>query len=65
MNKNNNGKLTDEEILEQSRRSGLTYNEAKEFIARTSVGRGTNIYSDTNAQEVKQKNEQSMRNKSN
>lgn len=46
-------------VKEQSRRSGLSYNEAKEWIAKTSGGRGTNIYSDTNAEEVKQKNQQS------
>ncbi len=46
-------------VKEQSWRSGLSYNEAKEWIAKTSGGRGTNIYSDTNAEEVKQKNQQS------
>ncbi|MFB4168454.1 hypothetical protein [Virgibacillus sp. JSM 102003] len=46
-------------VKEQSRRSGLSYNEAKEWIAKTSGGRGTNIYSDTNAEEVKRKNQQS------
>ncbi|WP_373895425.1 hypothetical protein [Virgibacillus sp. CBA3643] len=48
-----------EAIKEQSRRSGLSYNEAKEFIAKTTGGHGTNIYSDTDADEVKRKNQQS------
>ncbi|WP_010531986.1 hypothetical protein [Lentibacillus jeotgali] len=53
-----------ESIREQSRRSGMSYNEAKEFIARTTGGRGTNIYSNTNAEEVKRKNQESENNKS-
>ncbi|QKY70094.1 hypothetical protein [Lentibacillus sp. CBA3610] len=51
-------------VREQSRQSGLSYNEAKEFIARTTGGRGTNIYSDTDVDEVKRKNSQSDANKS-
>ncbi|MFD1037466.1 gamma-type small acid-soluble spore protein [Virgibacillus byunsanensis] len=43
-------------VKEQSRRSGLSYNEAKEWIAKTSGGRGTNVYSDTDVEEVKRKN---------
>ncbi|SFB11263.1 hypothetical protein SAMN04488072_10778 [Lentibacillus halodurans] len=50
-------------IREQSRRSGLSYNEAKEFIAKTTGGRGTNIYSDTDVEEVKRRNQQSDKNK--
>lgn len=45
--------LTVEELLLQAQRSGLTYNQAKAFIAKTSGGHGTNIYSDTNVEEVK------------
>ncbi|WP_164667864.1 hypothetical protein [Virgibacillus doumboii] len=52
-----------EAVKEQSRRSGLSYNEAKEWIARTTGGRGTNVFSDTDAEEVKRKNQQSMDNK--
>ncbi|MFD1362476.1 hypothetical protein [Lentibacillus salinarum] len=52
-----------ESVKEQSRRSGLTYNEAKEFIARTTGGHGTNIYSDTDVEAVKRKNRQSEENK--
>lgn len=63
-NNQTNGKYTVagtdiEAIKEQSRRSGLSYNEAKEFIAKTTGGHGTNIYSDTDAEEVKRKNQQS------
>lgn len=61
MNKN---RADQETIREQSRRSGLSYNEAKEFIARTTGGRGTNIYSDTDVEAVKRKNQQSGENKS-
>lgn len=49
-------------LLEQARRSGLSYNEALEWIAKTTGGRGTNIYSDTNIEEVKKKNNQSEQN---
>lgn len=63
-NNQTNGKYTVagtdiEAIKEQSRRSGLSYNEAKEFIAKTTGGHGTNMYSDTDAEEVKRKNQQS------
>lgn len=46
-------------VTEQARKSGLSYNEAIEWIAKTTGGRGTHIYSDTDAQLVKQQNEQS------
>ncbi|TMN21539.1 hypothetical protein FH966_01165 [Lentibacillus cibarius] len=64
----NNGKFSSaqtsrDEMLEQSRLSGLTYNEAKEYIARTTGGHGTNIYSDTDVEEVRRKNQQSQNNK--
>ncbi|HLR70127.1 MAG TPA: hypothetical protein VK085_01700 [Pseudogracilibacillus sp.] len=49
-----------EAIQEQARRSGLSYNEAIEFIARTTGGRGTHVYSDTDIEAVKRKNEQSQ-----
>lgn len=61
MEKNND--IDKKEIIDQSRRSGLSYNEAKEFIARTTGGHGTNIYSDTDSEEVKRKNQQSEANK--
>jgi len=54
---------TDIELIkEQARKSGLSYNEAKEWIAKTTGGRGTHIYSITNVEEVKRQNEQSSNN---
>lgn len=47
-----------EAVKEQARKSGLTYNEAIEWMAKTTGGRGTHIYSDTDATAVKKKNEQ-------
>lgn len=48
-----------EAVKEQARKSGLSYNEAIEFIAKTTGGRGTNVYSNTNVEAVKRENEQS------
>ncbi|WP_205599201.1 hypothetical protein [Oceanobacillus halotolerans] len=63
MTENNGTRI--EALKEQARRSGLSYNEAKEFIAKTTGGKGTNIYSDTDVEEVKRKNQQSKSNKHN
>ncbi|RYG72071.1 hypothetical protein EU245_11785 [Lentibacillus lipolyticus] len=66
MKKNNAAEGTDIEALkQQSRRSGLSYNEAKAYIAKTTGGHGTNIYSNTDVEEVKRKNRQSRENSSN
>lgn len=46
-------------LKEKARTSGLSYNEAIEFIAKTTGGRNTKIYSDTDAEEVKRKNQES------
>lgn len=48
-----------EAVKEQARKSGLSYNEAKEWIAQQTGGRGTHIYSDTNVEAVKRQNRQS------
>ncbi len=48
-----------EAVKEQARKSGLSYNEAKEWIAKTTGGRDTGIYSDTDREAVKRKNVQS------
>lgn len=48
-----------EAIKAQARKSGLSYNEAKEWIAQTTGGRDTNIYSDTDIAAVKEQNNQS------
>ncbi|WP_217585883.1 hypothetical protein [Lentibacillus saliphilus] len=65
MDKNNNSDVDQEAMINQSRKSGLTYNEAKAYIAQTTGGRGTHIYSDTDVEAVKQKNAESMANKNN
>lgn len=62
--KKNNRKYTvvgtDIELVkEQNRKSGLSYNETKEWLARTTGGRGTHIYSDTNIGEIKRQNDPS------
>lgn len=48
-----------EAMKEQARKSGLSYNEAKEWIARETGGRDTHIYSDTDVAAVKARNAQS------
>lgn len=53
-----------EAMIEQARKSGLSYNEAKEWIAKTTGGRDTHIYSDTDVEAVRKQNEQSEMNKS-
>jgi len=52
-----------EAVKEQARRSGLSYNEAIEWIAKTTGGRDTDIYSDTDPEAVIEKNEQSEKSK--
>lgn len=50
-------------VKRKNERSGLTYNEVKEQLAQTTRGHGTDIYSDTNIEEVKKEIQQSMMNK--
>lgn len=50
-------------VKRQNERSGLTYNEVEELLAKTTGGHGTGIYSDTNVEQVKKKNQQSQQNK--
>jgi len=45
-----------DEVKKLNEQSGMSYNEAKEYIARTTGGYGTGIYSDTNAKNVRKKN---------
>lgn len=40
------------EVKKQNENSGMSYNEVKEWLAKTSGGCGTSIFSDTNHQEV-------------
>ena len=49
-----------EAVKRQNKWSGMSYNEAKEFLAKTTGGDGTGIYSDRNVEDVKRKNQQSM-----
>ncbi|MDO6450448.1 gamma-type small acid-soluble spore protein [Oceanobacillus profundus] len=44
-------------VKQSNEQSGMSYNEAKEYIARTTGGHGTAIYSDTNIEEVRKKNQ--------
>ncbi|MBB6446631.1 gamma-type small acid-soluble spore protein [Bacillus benzoevorans] len=49
-----------EEVKRLNAKSGLSYNEAKELLAQTTGGRGTRIYSDTNIEEVRAKNQHAL-----
>ncbi|RLL47736.1 gamma-type small acid-soluble spore protein [Oceanobacillus piezotolerans] len=44
-----------EEVKKKNANSGMSYNEVKSFLAMTSGGAGTSIYSDTNAEEIKKR----------
>ena len=44
-----------EEVKRKNAQSGMSYNEVKEWLAKTTGGRGTANYSDTDAEEVKGK----------
>ncbi|KRG08016.1 gamma-type small acid-soluble spore protein [Lederbergia galactosidilytica] len=46
-----------EEVKRKNGQSGMSYNEAIEWMAKTTGGRGTAIYSDTNMEEVKKQNQ--------
>ncbi|MGY0691911.1 hypothetical protein ACW2QC_03860 [Virgibacillus sp. FSP13] len=46
-----------ETVKQQNDDSGMSYNEAKEFIAKTTGGHGTGVYSDTDREEVRKKNQ--------
>lgn len=43
-----------DEVKKKNAESGLSYNEAKALLAKTSGGRGTAAYSNTNAEEIRQ-----------
>lgn len=51
-----------EAVKKANKNSGMSYNEAKEFIARTTGGHGTEIYSDTDFEDVSAQNQQSQKN---
>jgi hypothetical protein len=49
------------DVKRKNAEAGLSYNEVKELLAKTG-GHGTAKYSDTDSEEVKAQNNQSMRN---
>lgn len=55
-------RLSKKELYAQAQKSGLTYNEAKRYIAETTGGLGTRRFSDTDIEAVKKENER-IRNK--
>ncbi|WP_163528866.1 gamma-type small acid-soluble spore protein [Halobacillus ihumii] len=46
-----------DEVKRKNEQSGLSYNEAKAFMAERTRGHGTSAYSDTNIEDVKSKNQ--------
>lgn len=50
-------------VKRQNERSGMSYREVEELLAKTTGGHGTGIYSDTNVEEVRRKNHQSRQGK--
>lgn len=51
-----------EAVKKANKNSGMSYNEVKEFLARTTGGHGTEIYSDTDLKDVNAQNQQSQKN---
>lgn len=49
------------DVKQKNAEAGLSYNEVKELLAKTG-GYGTGKYSDTDSEEVRVQNNQSMRN---
>lgn len=45
-----------DEVKRKNAQSGMSYNEVKEWMAKTTGGHGTAIYSNTDIEEVKRKN---------
>ncbi|TLS35376.1 gamma-type small acid-soluble spore protein [Pseudalkalibacillus caeni] len=50
-------------VKRQNERSGMSYNEVKELLARTTGGHNTRMFSDTNVEHVIENNQQSMQDK--
>lgn len=59
MNENNNH---DDELLQQARKRGLSYNEAIEWMTKNTGGYNTDAFSDTDTKAVKELNRQSKNN---
>lgn len=53
-----------EAVKQKNADSGMSYNEAKEYIARTTGGHNTDFLSNTNFEAVRAKNQQSERQRS-
>jgi hypothetical protein len=51
-----------DEVKMKNAQSGMSYNEVKEWLAKTTGGSGTSIFSDTNKAEVKSESKQSFNN---
>lgn len=51
-----------EAVKKANQNSGMSYNEVKEFLAKTTGGHGTEIYSDTDLEDVSAQNQQSQKN---
>ncbi|GIN87985.1 hypothetical protein J6TS2_43710 [Heyndrickxia sporothermodurans] len=49
-----------DEVKRANAQSGMSYNEVKEWMAKTNGGHGTAIYSDTDVEEIKRKNQQGV-----
>ena len=47
-------------VKRQNELSGLSYNEVKELLAKSTGGYGTGIYSDTTTRSVKRENQKYM-----
>ncbi len=50
-------------VKKANQSSGMSYNEVKDFLAKTTGGRGTKVYSDTDIAAVTAENQQSTREK--
>ncbi|SEN39133.1 hypothetical protein SAMN05192533_11295 [Mesobacillus persicus] len=49
-----------ESVKQQNANSGMSYNEVKEYLARTTGGHGTAKYSNTDIEQVKSENSPSQ-----
>ncbi|MBM7570538.1 gamma-type small acid-soluble spore protein [Aquibacillus albus] len=50
-----------DDVKKKNQHSGMSYNEAKEYIARTTGGHNTNKFSNTNAEQVRNEIQQNQR----
>jgi hypothetical protein len=52
-----------DEVIRKNENSGMSYNEVKEWLAKTTGGRETAKYSDTDVEQVKRENTELQRGK--